>query len=63
MILFVRATAYVLPPLQAQDAMGTLNLKGILDLKDSGIDIQTLLSLDKRTDLYTKEVGALPGPV
>lgn len=41
---------------QAQDAMGTLNLQKLLDLKEQGIEVESLLSLDKRTDLYAKEV-------
>lgn len=45
--------------LQAQDAMGTLNLQKLLDLKEQGIDVESLLSLDKRTDLYAKEVRSL----
>eukprot|EP00884_Botryococcus_braunii_P007802 jgi/Botrbrau1/17022/Bobra.49_2s0078.1 len=42
----------------AQDAMGTLNLQKILDLKEQGVDVEGLLSLEKRTDLYSKEVAA-----
>lgn len=52
-----------LPPslAQAAKAQGKLDVKQLLDLKDSGVDVAGILSDDVRQQLYRQEVGGWGG--
>lgn len=47
--------------MQAAKASGSLNLQRLLDMQESGVDINSFTSSEMRLNMYSKEVGpALP---
>ena len=47
--------------MQAAKASGSLTLERMMDMKEAGVDVDSLVSEELRLQMYTKEVGA-PAP-
>ena len=47
--------------MQAAKASGSLTLERMMDMKEAGVDVDSLVSEELRLQMYTKEVDA-PAP-